>query len=168
VLASISFQDGAHDDRICLRPEHASNEWRARKAPEQIGLGGLATSPPLRTPWRGLSLSRKRYANWRRTIRENRLVDTRKVKEHCDTLRDLIGVGPGDNPEILRKALSIVRSLRVAAEWDYPRQIIEGLKVRLLAWFSYRQWRGDDAELRRSLLQHVDQLPHSWKQPAGD
>ena len=95
-------------------------------------------------------------------------MDARKVKEHCDTLRDLIGVGPGDNPEILRKALSIVRSLRAAAEWDYPRQILEDLRGRLRAWFSDRQWQGDEAELRRSLLQHVDQLQPSWKQPAGD
>ena len=100
--------------------------------------------------------------------RKARLVDAKKVKEHCDTLRDLIGVGHGDNPQILHKALRIVRSLRVAAEWDYPRQILDGLKVRLLAWFSDRQWRGDDAELRRSLLQHIDQLPPCWKQPAGD
>lgn len=90
-------------------------------------------------------------------------MDARKVKEHCDTLRDLIGVGPGDNPEILRKALGIVRSLRAAAEWDYPPLILADLKVRLLAWFSDRQWRGDDAELRRSLMQHIDQLPPAWK-----
>jgi len=61
------------------------------------------------------------------------------------------------------KALGIVRSLRAAAEWDYPRQILEDLKVRFLAWFSDRQWRGDD-----SLLRHVDQLPPSWEQQAGD
>jgi len=97
--------------------------------------------------------------------REPGLVDAKKLNEHCDALRDLIGVGPGDNPEILRKALGIVRSLRAAAEWDYPRQILEDLKARLLAWFSDRQWRGDEAELRRSLLQHVDQLPPSWEQP---
>jgi hypothetical protein len=95
-------------------------------------------------------------------------VDAKKVKEHCDPLRELIGVGPGGNPEILRKALSIVGSLRAAAEWEYPRQIRQDLKVRLRAWFSDRQWQGDDAELRRSLLQHVDQLPPSWKQPVGD
>jgi len=83
-------------------------------------------------------------------------------------LRDPIGVGPGDNPEVLRKALGIVRLLRAAGEWDYRRQILEDLKVRLLAWFSDRQWRGDDAELRRSLLQHVDQLPQSWGQPVGE
>ena len=98
---------------------------------------------------------------------ESRLVDARRVKEHCDTLRDLIAAGPGDNPDILRKALGIVRSLRATAEWDYPREILEDLKVRLLAWFSDRQWRGDDAELHRSLLQQIDQLPPSWEQPAG-
>jgi hypothetical protein len=102
------------------------------------------------------------------TREKSRLVDTNKLKEHCDALRDLIGVGPGDNPDILRKALDIVRSLRAAAEWEYPRQILEDLKVRLLAWFSDRRWRSDDAELRRSLLQHVDQLPLSWDQPVGD
>ena len=95
-------------------------------------------------------------------------MDAKKVQEHCDTLRDLIGVGPGDNPDVLRKALVIVSSLRAAAEWDYPRQIVQDLKTRLLAWFSDRQWRGDHAELRRSLLQHVDQLPQSWDQPVGD
>jgi len=63
------------------------------------------------------------------------VVDAKKLKERCDTLRDLIDVGPGDNPETLRKALDIVRSLRVAAEWDYPPLILEDLKVRLLAWF---------------------------------
>jgi hypothetical protein len=46
VLASIALQDGAHDDRICLRPEHASNEWRARKARGQIGLAGLPDRHP--------------------------------------------------------------------------------------------------------------------------
>jgi hypothetical protein len=91
-------------------------------------------------------------------------VDAKKVKEHCDTLRDLISVRPGDNPEILRMALAIVRSLRAEAEWDYPPLILEDLKVRLLAWFSDRQWQGDDAELHRSLLQHVDQLLPAWKQ----
>jgi hypothetical protein len=101
-------------------------------------------------------------------IRESQLVDTKQVQEHCETLRDLIGVGAGDNPDVLREALVIVISLRAAAEWDYPRQIVQDLKMRLLAWFSDRQWRGDDAELRRSLLQHVDQLPLSWDQPARD
>lgn len=95
-------------------------------------------------------------------------MDAKKVTEHCDTLRDLIGVGSGNNPDALREALGVVRSLRAAAEWEYPRHILEDLRVRLRAWFSDRQWRGDDAELRRSLLQHVDQLPPSWKQPAGD
>ena len=91
-------------------------------------------------------------------------MDAKKVKEHCDTLRDLVSVRPGDNPEVLRMALAIVHSLRAEAEWDYPPLILEDLKVRLLAWFSDREWRGDDAELRRSLLQHVDQLPPAWKQ----
>jgi hypothetical protein len=99
--------------------------------------------------------------------RESRLVDTTRVKEHCDTLHDLIGVGPGDNPDVLRRALVIVSSLSAAAEWDYPRQIVQDLKMRLLAWFSDRQSRGDDAELHRSLLQQIDQLPPSWEQPAG-
>jgi hypothetical protein len=79
--------------------------------------------------------------------REPGPVDAKKLKERCATLRNLIDVGPGDKPEILRKALDIVRSLRVAAEWDYPPLILEDLKVRLLAWFSDRQWRGDDALL---------------------
>jgi hypothetical protein len=55
-------------------------------------------------------------------------VDAKKVQEHCDTLRDPIALGPGDNPDIQRKALGIVRSLRAAAERDYPRQILEDLK----------------------------------------
>lgn len=95
-------------------------------------------------------------------------MEAKKVKALCEALRDSIDMGPGDNPEILREALRSVRSLQAAAEWDYPRQILQDLKVRLLAWFSAREWRGDDAELRRSLLQHVDQLPPSWKPPAGD
>jgi hypothetical protein len=44
----------------------------------------------------------------------SRLLDANKVKVLCDTLRDLIGVGPGRNPDTLRNALSIVRSLRAA------------------------------------------------------
>jgi|SRR6201984_1316749 len=96
--------------------------------------------------------------------REPGPVDAKKLKERCATLRNLIDVGPGDKPEILRKALDIVRSLRAEAEWDYPPLILEDLKVRLLAWFSDRQWQGDDAELHRSLLQHVAQLPPAWKQ----
>jgi hypothetical protein len=95
-------------------------------------------------------------------------MDAKKVEGHCDVLRDLIGLGPGDNPDVLRKALGIMRSLRTAAKWDYPRQILEDLKARLLAWFSERQWRGDEADLHRSLLQHVDQLPRSWEQPADE
>jgi hypothetical protein len=112
--------------------------------------------------------SDKRRPEYRRTTRKIRLVDAKKVKEHCDVLRDLISAGPGDHPDILRKALAIVRSLRAAAEWDYPRQILEDVKVRLLVWFSDRQWRGDDAELRRSLLQHVYQLLESWEQPVSE
>jgi hypothetical protein len=65
-----------------------------------------------------------------------------------------------DTRELIQAAATIA-----AAEWEYPRQILEDLKVRLLAWFSDRDWRGDDAELRRSLLQHVDQLPLSWDHP---
>jgi hypothetical protein len=100
--------------------------------------------------------------------RARQLVDAKKVKVHCNMLRDLIGAGAGDNPDILSRALDIVRSLRAAAEWDYPREILEDVKVRLGAWFSDRQWRGDNAELRRSLLQHVDQLPLAWNQPVSD
>ena len=99
--------------------------------------------------------------------RGSRPLDAEKVKQHCDLLRDLIGGGPGENPEILRKALGIVRSLQTAAKWDYPQQILQDLKERISAWFRVRQWRGDEAELRRALLQHIDQLPPSWEQPVG-
>lgn len=92
-------------------------------------------------------------------------MDVRKVKEQCDVLRDLIDLGSGDNPEVLRRALGIVRSLRAAAEWDYPRQILDDAKERLRAWVSNRKWRGDEAELRRSLLQYLDELPPSWERP---
>jgi len=43
-------------------------------------------------------------------------MDITKVQAHCDELRDLIGLGPGRNAEMLRKTLSLVRSLRGAAE----------------------------------------------------
>lgn len=39
-------------------------------------------------------------------------MDAKKVKQHCETLCDLIGLAPGDNPHVRRKALGIVRSLR--------------------------------------------------------
>jgi len=99
--------------------------------------------------------------------RGSRPLDAEKVKQHCDLLRDLIGGGPRENPEILRKALGIVRSLQTAAKWDYPQQILQDLKERISAWFRVRQWRGDEAELRRDLLQHVDQLLPSSEQPVG-
>lgn len=94
-------------------------------------------------------------------------MEAKKVKAQCDVLRDLISVGPGDNPEILRRALGIVRALRVAATWDYSRQILDDLRERLQAWFSDRQWRGDQAELRHVLLQHLEQVTLSWEEPVA-
>lgn len=44
-----------------------------------------------------------------------RRLDAKQAQAQCDTLRDLID-GPGDNPEILRNALRIVRSLSAASE----------------------------------------------------
>lgn len=95
-------------------------------------------------------------------------MDAKKVTQRCDVLRNLVCVGPGDNPAILRKALGIVGSLDGAAKWDYPRQILGDLKERFLDWFSDRTWRGDEAELHRALLRHIDQLPPSWEKPVGD
>ena len=95
-------------------------------------------------------------------------MDAKQVRVHCSILRDLVGAGPSENPEILSKALDVVRSLGAAAEWDYPQQILEEVKIRLVAWFSDRQWQGDDADLRCSLLRHVHQLPRSWDQSVGD
>lgn len=59
-------------------------------------------------------------------------MDAKKVTQRCDVLRNLVCVGPGDNPAILRKALGIVGSLDGAAKWDYPRQILGDLKERFL------------------------------------
>ena len=84
-------------------------------------------------------------------------------QDRCDELRDLVDLGPGRNGEVLRKALGTVRTLRAAAEWEYPRQILDDLKERLSIWFSARMIRGDNAELRKALLQDLTQLCTSWE-----
>lgn len=93
-------------------------------------------------------------------------MDKKKVKDRCQELRDLIDLGPGRNVEMLRKALGTVRTLRTAAQWEYPRQILDDLKERLGVWFSARVIRGDNAELRRALLQDLTALYGSWE-PEG-
>ena len=92
-------------------------------------------------------------------------VDPQKVREHCDELRDLIDLGPGRNGEVLRKALGTVRTLHGAAEWEFPRQILDDLKERLIVWFGDRVIRGDTASLRNALLEHLAALCASWKAP---
>ena len=95
-------------------------------------------------------------------------MDQKKVQSHCDELRDLIGLGPGRNPEMLLKTLTIVRSLRGAAEWEFPQQILDDLRERLAVWFRDRVWRGDSAELHRALMQDLAQLCASWERPKDD
>jgi hypothetical protein len=90
-------------------------------------------------------------------------VNLQKVRDHCDRLRGLIDLGPGLNLEASRKALGTVRALRAAAEWDFPRQILDDLKERLTLWFSDRVFRGDNAALRNALFEHLAELCTSWK-----
>jgi hypothetical protein len=90
-------------------------------------------------------------------------MDQEKVQARCDELRDLIGRGPGRDPEVLLKALTIVRSLRGAAEWEFPQQILGDLKERLTVWFSERVWRGDTSALHGALMQSLAELCASWE-----
>lgn len=80
----------------------------------------------------------------------------------------LIDLGPGSNAEILRKALGTVRAPRADAEWEFPREILNDFKVRLIAWFYDRMIRGDDAELRSALMRDLMRLCASWEAPAGE
>jgi len=95
-------------------------------------------------------------------------MDQKKAQAHCDELRDLIGLGPGRNPEMSRKALCVVRSLRDAAEWDFPQQILGDLKERLTVWFGDWVWRGDTAELHRALVRDLEELFAAWERPTSD
>ena len=95
-------------------------------------------------------------------------MDTLKVQDRCAELRDLIGLGPGSNADILRKALGTVRAVRAAAEWEFPRQILKDFKERLMEWFSDRLIRGDVAELRGALMQDLMRLCASWEAPDRD
>jgi hypothetical protein len=104
----------------------------------------------------------------RRQLEGQAPMDQKKVQGYCDELRDLISLGPGRNPEMLRKTLSLVRSLRGGAEWDFPRQMLGDLKERLTVWFSDRVWRGDTAELHGALVRHLAQLCASWERPNSD
>ena len=83
-------------------------------------------------------------------------MDQNKVQAHCDELRDLIGLEPGRNPEMLAKTLGVVRLLRGAAEWNFPQHMLGDLKERLAIWFSDRAWRVDTAELHRALVRDLD------------
>ena len=94
-------------------------------------------------------------------------MDAKKVQTHAAELRDLISLGPGHNPEVLRKALGIVRAMRAAAMRDYRRQILDDLKERLKVWFSDRRWRGDQAELRRGIIQDLAELGAAWEALEG-
>lgn len=92
-------------------------------------------------------------------------VNPQTVRQLCDELRDLIDLGPGRNVEVSRKALGTVRTLRAAAEWEFPRQILDDLKERLIFWFSDRQFHGDNAERRKALVKHLAELCASWNAP---
>jgi hypothetical protein len=90
------------------------------------------------------------------------------VQAHCDELRDLIGLGPGSNPEMLAKTLGVLRLLRGAAEWDFPQHMLADLKERFTIWFSDRAWRGDTAELHGALVRDVEELCAAWERPKSD
>ena len=92
-------------------------------------------------------------------------MDQNKVQAHCDELREILALGPGRNPEMLRKTLSVVRSLREAAQWDFPQHMLGDLKERLTVWFSDRVWRGDTAELHAALARNLEQLCAAWERP---
>lgn len=88
-------------------------------------------------------------------------MDAKKVTQHCDMLRALIGVGPGDNPDILRKALGIVRSLYAAANWDYPQQILK--TSRSGSWLGLVIANG--GEMRRSCVALFCGISTSCRRP---
>lgn len=92
----------------------------------------------------------------------------KKVHDHSDELRDLIDLGPEHNPEILRKALGIVQTLRAAAPWSFPQQILDDLKERLPYWFGERRWRGDQAQVHCDLLEDLATLQAFWDCPSDD
>jgi hypothetical protein len=85
----------------------------------------------------------------------------------CDELQECVDSGPGENPDSLRRALTVVRKLRHGATWDYPVTIVLELEAKLVRWFSPDSPREADAgeHSRQSLLEYIARLEGSWDRP---
>ena len=92
-----------------------------------------------------------------------------EVERLCDELHECIDLGPGENPDAMRTALSAVRTLRAAALWDYPVGLLLEVEVQLARWFSSENSRGTDQQhdRRENLLSHLSRIEDAWDRPAA-
>jgi len=90
-----------------------------------------------------------------------------EVARTCDELHEYIDQGPGENPSVFARALTVVRRLRAAAAWDYPLTILGELEMQLAGWFSPDRWRGSDEGegCRQALLSRLSSLEDAWERP---
>jgi len=90
-----------------------------------------------------------------------------EVARTCDELHEYIDQGPGENPGVFARALSVVRRLRADAAWDRPLAILMQLEMELAGWFSPDRWRGSDdgAGFSQALLSRLSSLEDAWERP---
>ena len=96
-------------------------------------------------------------------------MDSIEALQHCEDLFKLVGRGPGEDPDALRKALAIVRTLKRSAT-PYASEKLAGIEEAFTRWFSAR-WHSDldgDVEgqhVRHILLSYIAAVRNSWNPP---
>jgi hypothetical protein len=78
----------------------------------------------------------------------------------CTTAVDL---GPGVNPAVFARALSVVQRMRGAASSDYLGSILAEIEVQLVRWFS--PGTDDGEQFRQNLLGQISKLEEAWERP---
>jgi len=94
-------------------------------------------------------------------------MNTDEVARACDELHEYIELGPGEDQEILGRALRTLGRLKASAPWEYPRTVLEDLETRVATWFSPAPGGGFGAEEhhRQALLEQLGELEDSWSRP---
>jgi hypothetical protein len=94
----------------------------------------------------------------------------RRPHDLCEELLKLVKRGaPGENPDVLREALVIVRRLKRSAPTAYQREKLTVIEEQFERWFSASKYRfaldidADGQQVRDTLMLHITTLWNSWK-----
>ncbi len=88
-----------------------------------------------------------------------------EVARACDELHECLDQGPGENPGVHARALSVLRRLRGAAAKDELLGLLAQTEAAFGSWFSRQECNRSEAEdrsQREQLVERLAELEEHW------